>query len=359
MLKNIKVSSYCLVDSILSVNDNRYEALCHWSFSYSMLVAEQYDDGDYIIIKGEKPKRMFLDGDILAVKGKLIGAETREINGKSKYIPVIEIEDMAADNYWITEDTIRNVAKIVFGNNIKVRRPTDDETNKMVMKRLYTYDDFVWLVEMENQSNINFKVFDIIQTYPYGVILYNGIYNEGIEADNLNRKLYVTPDLQKYIVFDMSMKDKYVYINIYDRQLNKLWQREISNVSQIAWDATNENLIFVSDNDLYNINITTGEDVFTPKYVGKRDNVNIVENGYILLSNDKDDAVMFLDKEGNIKNKYDLTKNDNTTLLGGVIQKLDDKYVIMFVSTEDMNSGVFTTKYIILDKDGNKLDESD
>ena len=74
----------------------------------------------------------------------------------------------------------------------------------------------------------------------------------------------------------MSRKDKYVYINVYDRKLNKLWQKEISNASQITWDTTNSNLVFVSDNDFYNINIETGENIFDPVFVGKKNDVRIL-----------------------------------------------------------------------------------
>lgn len=363
MIKNIKISCFFLVDTILSTTDEEYEAYGYWSYYYDGLIDSSIVNyNNKIIIKGKKPKGMILTGDIVAVKGRLVGAETRKVDGKTEYIPIIDVEDLSKENLWFSEETIRNAAKAVFGNNIKVRRPTDSETEKMVFNGFYTHHDWVWLVELENQSNLNFKVFDIVQSSPYGVMRYNGIYNEGVtvnEYQDVNKKLYVTPDLQKYIVFDLSVKDKYIYISVYDRQLNKLWQREISNVSQVTWDATNERLVFVSDNDFYNINIETGEDIFTPKYVGKRTNVNIVENGYILLSNDKDDAVLFLDQEGNIKNKYDLVKDDNTYLLGGVIQKLDNRYVIMFVSAIDNKTDFHTTKYIILDKDGNKLDESE
>lgn len=360
MLKNMNISCYAQVNSILSSDSENFEAVCQWGNASDSF----YDVGDTItepiIIKGKKPQKMVIKGDMLTLRGKLIGAETRNINGENKYLPVIEVVEMGENGYWYSEDTIRKVAKLVFGNDIKVRRPTDDENFKMVREYFYEYEDFIWLVEFENQSNLNFQVFDIWQSFDNGLITYNAMYSQGVEKDYLNKKLYITPDLQKYIVFDMSRKDKYVYINVYNRDLKKLWSKEISNASQITWDGTNGSLVFVSDNDLYNINIETGEDIFNPIFVGKRQDVRIIDNGFILLSKDSDDAVMILDENGNIKNKYDINFDSSFEIYNTSIQELDDKYVILYSlqNTSGRNAS-YKSKYIIIDQNGNKLSESE
>lgn len=363
MLKNINISCYCEVNSILSSDSNTFEAVVQWaSDSEEFMGGYAYGDTfpltEPIIVKGNKPEKMVIKGDVLNLRGKLVGAETRNINGENMYLPIIEIIEIG-EGSWYSEDTIRQVSKLVFGNNIKVRRPTDDETEKMVGDYFYTYQDYIWLVEMENQSNLNFKVFDIWQSSPSGLITYNPLFNDGVESDYLNKRLYVTPDLQKYIVFNMSRKDNYVYIDIYDRNLNKLWAKEISKASQIVWDATNTNLIFVSDNDLYNINMETGETVFET-YVGKKSDIRIVDNGYILLNQDSDDTVMFVDKEGKIKNKFDVSfDGKEEDIVDMSIQKLDNNYVILY-SMQSISGyhSDWTSKYIIIDENGNKVKES-
>lgn len=372
MLKNINISSYCQVNTILSSDDETFEAVCQWAPNNEALWGGEVELTNPIIIKGKKPEKMVMQGDNIALKGKLLGAETRNINGESKYLPVIEIIEMGDDYLWYTDDTIRQISKLVFGDNIKVRRPTEEETFNMVNDYFYNYQDHIWLVELENQSNLNFKVFDIWQSDPRGVITYNALYNQGIEKDYLNKKLYITPDLQKYIVFDMSVADKYVYISVYDRNLNKLWQREISNASELTWDATNSNLVFVSDNDFYNINIETGEDIFNPVFVGKKADIRIVDNGYILVSHESDDSVMFLDTNGNIKNKFDITlgtkDQPNQEIYNNYIQKLDNNYVILYniYDIDKYNDygmytsqEIFSSKYVIIDENGNKIKESE
>lgn len=372
MLKNINISSYCQVNTILSSDDETFEAVCQWAPNNEALWGGEVELTNPIIIKGKKPEKMVMQGDNIALKGKLLGAETRNINGESKYLPVIEIIEMGDDYLWYTDDTIRQISKLVFGDNIKVRRPTEEETFDMVNDYFYNYQDHIWLAELENQSNLNFKVFDIWQSDPRGVITYNALYNQGIEKDYLNKKLYITPDLQKYIVFDMSVADKYVYISVYDRNLNKLWQREISNASELTWDATNSNLVFVSDNDFYNINIETGEDIFNPVFVGKKADIRIVDNGYILVSHESDDSVMFLDTNGNIKNKFDITlgtkDQPNQEIYNNYIQKLDNNYVILYniYDIDKYNDygmytsqEIFSSKYVIIDENGNKIKESE
>jgi len=354
MLKNINVNMYCQVNTILSSDNNTFEAVCQWAMSNEDLWENTKLDNP-IIIKGNKPSKMVVPKDNINVRGKLIGAETRKINGKSQYLPVIEILEIGENTDWYDEETLRQIAKIVFGNNIKVRTPTDEEMSKMTSESIYTYQDWLYLIEFENQSNLNFKVFDIWKS-ELGLITYNGIYNQGIEKDYLNKKLYISPDLQKYIVFDYSRKDKYIYISIYDRNLNKLWSKEISNVSQVIWDATNTNLTFVSDNDFYNINMETGEDVWNPIYVGKRNDIRIVDNGYIMLSDDSDDTIMYLDTEGKIKNKYDLKLAKNEKIFSTAIQKIDNNYVILFNTIK--NKTTISSKYIIIDSNGNKVNES-
>lgn len=131
--------------------------------------------------------------------------------------------------------------------------------------------------------------------------------------------------------------------------------REISNASELTWDATNSNLVFVSDNDFYNINIETGEDIFNPVFVGKKADIRIVDNGYILVSHESDDSVMFLDTNGNIKNKFDITlgtkDQPNQEIYNNYIQKLDNNYVILYniYDIDKYNDyGMYTSQEIFL-----------
>ncbi len=359
-LKGIRVALYCQVKNFISTTNNEYEVVCNWGNSDDYFWG--IDDTklrDSVIIRGKKPDSMFLVNDTLTIKGTLAAAETISVNGKNYYLPVINVVDVGVNANWFSESSLRKVSKLVFGNDIKVRRPTDEENSKMVDYDIYSYHDSLWLIEFENQSNLNFKVFDIWASNPYGIITYNAIHNQGVDGNNLNKYLYITPDLQKYIVFDMSWNDKYIYISVYDRKLNKIWSREISNVSRIVWDATDTQLVFVSDNDMYNINLETGENIREPLFVGKKTNIRIVENGIILLNESTDDAVMFVDNDGKITNKFDINmKISNKGLLDTTIQKIDNNYVILYCYVEVKETINVTSKYIIIDQNGKLIKET-
>ena len=75
-----------------------------------------------------------------------------------------------------------------------------------------------------------------------------------------------------------------------------------------------------------------------------------------MLNNDSDDTIMFLDKEGKIKNKIDLNLNEKEKIDSTAIQKIDDKYVILFTLLDDSSSYNYkwSSKYIIIDENGNK-----
>lgn len=361
VLKGLKVSTYCKVKTFLMTDDDNYKVTCLWGNDPMEMYTDFFTSNQEIVINGKKPEPMFVEGDVLTIIGKLNGAETVNVNGENKYLPIIEVNEIGIGGAnWFSEETIRTVSKLVFGNDIKVRRPTSEESKDMVNNYYYYYSDSLFLIELENQSNLNFKVFDIWQSSQHGLISYNALYNQGIESNYLNKKIFISPDLQKYIVFDMSMIDRCVYISVYDRQFNKMWSKEITKVSNIAWDATNSALAFVSDNDMYLIDLESGENLLSPVFVGKKNKIRIVENGYILLAESSDDAVMFVDKNGKTINKFDINidlSKDGTLVTR--IQEIDDKYVIMYSYIVSDYTIDISTKYIIIDKNGNFIKETE
>ena len=157
-LKGIRVALYCQVKNFISTTNNEYEVVCNWGNSDDYFWG--IDDTklrDSVIIRGKKPDSMFLVNDTLTIKGTLAAAETVSVNGKNYYLPVINVVDVGVNANWFSESSLRKVSKLVFGNDIKVRRPTDEENSKMVDYDIYSYHDSLWLIEFENQSNLNFN----------------------------------------------------------------------------------------------------------------------------------------------------------------------------------------------------------
>lgn len=127
------------------------------------------------------------------------------------------------------------------------------------------------------------------------------------------------------------------------------------------------------NNDLYRVNIESGENISDPIYVGQKDDIRIVDNGYLLINQSANDSVMFLDKNGNIKNKFNIKLGNNNQpnqeIYSISCQKLDNNYVILYSiddadkinSTDSYYSEkeIFSSKYVIIDENGNKLKESE
>lgn len=57
MLKNINISSYCQVNTILSSDDETFEAVCQWAPNNEALWGGEVELTNPIIIKGKNQKR--------------------------------------------------------------------------------------------------------------------------------------------------------------------------------------------------------------------------------------------------------------------------------------------------------------
>jgi hypothetical protein len=347
---NVCYSSHVTVDKILDVNDSTFEAtILLTNFEGGVYLSEKEAAEHKVLIKGDKPSSMIQSGDVIYLRGKLEGTEVKEIDGKSEYMPVIQCESIASGSEHLFTDTeIRTIAKEMFGQDIKVRRPTFEETDKMVTQSVFTYSDYIYLVEMEDQSNLNFKMFDIWQDY--GAMTYDPIYNQGVEKDYLNKKICISPDLNYYIVFDYSRNDKYLYLSVYDKNRTKQWSKEISNITNITWNATTKELAVVSDNDLYVFDIATGENLFDPVMVDERVSVTITQNGYLLGGCDTNDAIVFVSREGKIVNKSDISSlSSQSKNIACYVQELNGNYVMEFAY---QGSSV----WVLCDSQGNQLE---
>ena len=137
----------------------------------------------------------------------------------------------------------------------------------------------------------------------YGsLICYDWKFND--LSDNVTKKLFVAADFQHYIVTTYDKGLKHVYIEYFDNQYNKVWSREFNYNSTKAYlspiDYTNEQIACVIDNDLYLIDLETGENVIEPVMVGEKIKVNMMEDGIVLIGDDNKDTIMKIGYDGKI-----------------------------------------------------------
>lgn len=295
------------VQKILSVEDNKYSIVVVEGQAGLYAPLEQIG----MIVKGNCEDSLFLEGDIIKIKGRYQGVETITIDGVTATLPVINAYDASfSDDHQFDLSDIKMISRSIFGEDVEIRNlKKDEEIDASVLE---TYEDFglqYYVCELENQSNAKFSKF--LFDADGGKI---EVLNNFISFDSL----YSNPELERHVEFSADFKHFFVFsydhsletmtLEYYDHDLNKLWKREFEEVSPTEasgdmtriYDFTKNNVYCLVNNELYIINTGTGENTFAPKYVGKKIGVTKLEDGIILISEDKSDGIMKLGLDGNM-----------------------------------------------------------
>lgn len=336
-----------VVKKIIKSTDEEYEVLV--SGGYTM---EQSTEEIEYALKGTQLDERLIEGECIQVYGKYTDVNTYQVDGKSYTVPTITpINIVRGDENRFSFDTINTVAKYIFGNDIKVTEPSDDdflndwEDNDMQV-------DY-YKVTLDNQSNANFKSFKMYKNTGY--IDYNRTENN--LSDNVSKTLRVSSDFEHFIIETRDSKLNKYYIDYFDKSYNKLWSREFdcklttSSVSTI--DYTTEKMAIVVDNDLYLIDLETGENIIEPVIVGTKMKVNMFNDGIILIGNENKDTIMKVDFNGNILYRVNA---DTSMLISDVYtQIVNNKLVVRMIgmsNDENIQNTKMLEKYLVLNEDG-------
>ncbi len=180
--------------------------------------------------------------------------------------------------------------------------------------------------------------------------------NQSTALETTERNLYISADLQHYIITVFDRNTRIAYLEYYDKSLNKIWSREFPEVDAFKMDYTSDIIVLVANNDLYEIDCSNGEDIIKPVLVGKKIDVQMEKDGIILIGNDKNDMIMFVDMKGNIvwkvSSKYSPVSYDLD--YSSSVQIIDNNYAVSWTAVSPEN-----TAYMLLDHDGNILLETD
>lgn len=332
------------IKKIVKSTDTEYEMLVNYN-------GGTYDKDTLVYIKGEQRIKRFIEGDYINIDGRYTGVDTYTVDSNSYTIPTINVFNAYdASSPKFDFDTINNVAKYIFGNNIKVTE---------------FHDTGDYLVTLDNQSNDNFKSF--VFSTAYGGVAdsrkFDNYYNNySTEPVSTERNLYISADLEHYIITVYDHDTQIAYLEYYDKELNKIWSREFTEVDALKMDYTSDIIMLVANNDLYEIDCSNGEDIIEPVLVGEKIEVHMEKDGVILISNEKNDMIMFVDMKGNIvwktSSKYspfnmEEGSYDNYSVS---LQIIDDNYAISWMGEASETLG---NAYILLDPDGNVLLETD
>lgn len=348
--KNAKVSLYCRVVKVIKSTAEDYEVLVYPdSDGYGPTANIDELDNSLILIKGKQLTERILKDDLISVYGKYIDVETIEVDGKSYTIPAIEVKEVADFNSRFDIDTIRTVAKYIFGENIKIRKGISAYASEEPDSYLVGLNFYV--ATLDNQSNGNFKAFNFCDSYGY--IEYNCRAHN--LPDTVVKKLFISADFQHYIVSTFDSGTEHIYIEYFDKELKKIWSREFdynsnSQTDLSPMDYTANKMAVVIDNDLHIIDINTGENVIEPVLVGEKIRVVMLKDSVLMIGNNNKDAIMRVDYKGNIIQKEN-AETEMSEITEAQIQQIDDRIVIRLTGQPREETPYLTiSKYIVLDK---------
>lgn len=361
IFNDAKVKTTALIMKVIKSDDNEFEviALDFGGSSYEdvSFYLDTYKNKDLkdlstedekrlVIIKGSQLSERMLKGDFIYIEGRCKGTSNYDIDGKSYVLSTINAINVIQKDYdnKFSLNTVKKVAEYIFGKDIKISNPVDNQDYKSSIGELGNF----YKVTLDNQANSNFKVFNMYRNL--GSITYNKIHNE--LSNNTAKKLFVGADFKHYIVTTYDADLKHVYIDYFDNDFKKIWNREFDYNSTKAYsspmDYTENKLAVVVDNDLYIIDLTTGNNIVEPILVGEKIKVNMMDDGIILIGDNNKDAIMKVSYDGKIEFKL----NANTS-----ISKIETAYTQivngkMVVGIRGIGEYAGCEKYIVLNSDG-------
>lgn len=306
----------------------------------------------FVVIKGKPDSAWFMEGDYLDVYGRYTGIETIEVDGVSFTVPVLEAKkayissDLANGIVRFDLSYVKTIAKAIFGEDIEVRNPvaeTDYDANQEW--RVIDEKPF-YIVELENQSNAKFTKYRFytkdgeIEDAKTG----SDFWLRGTDT-NILRNIEFSADFEHFFLFTYDLSLETLTLEYYDYDLNKIWKREFEETTSAVYDYTKNNIYLVANNELYIINIETGEDAFSVAYIGAKAEIRKLADGVLTIGESKSDAVIKNDINGKMMWKTNLS--GDVYRVDGV--QLIDTNIILQLQLED------GTHYVVLDNATGKV----
>ncbi len=308
------------------------------------------------LLKMKQLDERLVAGDVIRFYGTYEDVTSVTVDGKEYIIPtinankIIKIDYSNEDAHRFKLSDIEKVATAIFDENVKLRKSVYMEDSNNPQFWCYT-------AVLENQSNSNFSEFNLGRDLGY--IEYS---EKTYDYSKCEKEFVIGADFEHYMVFTYDKELKKIYIDYYNKKYEKEWQRKIDLQANrdgydhivMSYDYSKDKLAFNLENDLYLIDLKTGEDLITPILVGEKLRVVMQNNGIILIGNDNKDAIMKVDYKGNI-----LQRNDISTkmkMYGAEMQYVGKNLVVKLYGSIEANDnnpyGSAASKFVIIKEDG-------
>lgn len=355
---NSKISTQVGIIKVIKSTDEEFEALVQLGAGEGPIpTMQEVEDGIYkevVVLKCKQLEDRLIEGELATFYGRYGTVESYEIDGKTYSVPTINASKVIKGYERYSLEDITTVAKYIFGNDIKIRKAILGEDTGNSQETEY-------VVTLDNQSNQNFKSF--VMSTGTGNIRYHN--NENDIPYTINKNLYISADFEHYIVITQDTEIKHIYIDYFNRDLTKVWSREFDYLDEnsTSMDYTSNQLAMQIDNDLYLIDLKTGEDIVSPVFVGEKIKLMMLEDSILLVGYQPKDAIMRVDYKGNviqktsIESKIEEFTDVSTQIVNGKIVIHLDSYISGY--TGSTNSSLYAryevtggSKYVVLNKDG-------
>lgn len=338
---NSLIECYVSVAKVLKYDSDSYELLVYLIQSSNEYEEDYQIEERYMVIKGKSSDTRYIQGDIILMEGRYVGVDTYDVDGTSLVIPTLNVHtgyilDKNDPYYYepsrMNMKEVKQVAKCVFGEDITISNP---DPNIDVMDSIAPY----YVCTLDNQSTAKFSKYYFHER--------SGTIED---AGNYNRQLEFAADFEHFFLFSYDYDLETLTLEYYDNSLNKLWKREFEDTTSASYDYTKNNVYLTANNSLYVIDINTGEDTYTPTYIGNKREVRKLKDGILTISGNKSDGIIKTDLEGNIQWRLNLT-NDANFVLG--VQIIDDKIVVKLILGEYYED--YSEHYIVIDNEDGTL----
>lgn len=352
---NAMIQSYVCVEKILSYDGDDFTILAKMLESTEEFsLTDTLPEERRMIVHGTSGDSRVIVNDIIQINGRYNGIITEVVDGVSITVPDIKsyrtyVSDPNDEDRWYYAETpsrfskldVKNIAKCIFGDDITVRKDKfedyDDPDEAYLQPPCY-------VCELDNQSNAKFSKYFFYERY-------GTIY----DAVHPNYEISFSGDFKHFYLFMYDYEMESLTLEYYDNSFNKIWKREFENTIRAKYDVTKNNLYIIANNELYIINTETGEDTFKSVFVGPKVDIRKFSNGLLLISNEKADAFMYVDLDGNIAWRANVSK---TFSYGNCQTQYVDGKII--VSTKGWSNDKLINYYYVIDSnDGTVLYEGE
>lgn len=357
------------VKKVISMDAQNYEIVLWFNVGqaeYGYVDSSSEYDGHYLCLTGKTGDTWLMEGDTLLVYGRYTGVKTIEVDGTTYTIPQINahreyFDTSAAPNdiyryiEKCTAEDIKEIAECIFGDDIEVRVPIPGTDVQQDIFDLWCETSGgkspYYIVELENQSNAKFTkyFFDASADLAGGGTRVQDA-KDALNPSGIDRYIEFAADFSHFFLFTYDGNMENLTLEYYDNSLNKVWKREFPETTNAIYDYTKNNIYLVANNELYIINIETGEDTFAPAYIGEKMAIRKLSDGILLVSKNKSDGVMKISLDGKIIWKTNLA--ENTYSVQG-IQVVGDNIVVDQYYWNDPEA--YGNHYIVLDNKSGKV----